>query len=778
MKGRRGWMTFVIWLSMLCLMMVASATGQPKPKRVAVISSSGVNNDFRSFNEYDGCLQHLGWKFDKFRNTELVKFFERFRDYDLVLTTSLWNYGDPQDMRPFIPRWKQYLNEDSIVVLTDMAYAPMCDWLSAWDAQLFIEYSDAFRDLGAERAALDVSVPSRFLTEPHPIGALNYWAHFRRWGNRYKVWAKTKGGTAIGLVTVIGRGVLIVTTGWSFSPKMLQNLYANAIAIKSGVWLAWTKAPSEIAPGKFSAHLVMENLCDEPNTIELLPKLRRRDGQVLFVGKRQHIALLPKAKRTVAVILPCQIRGDLEAVAVYRTGDVTKTLEVTHPFRVPSLVEVQLKRTVFVRSDMIEVTVRMTPAIGQTAKCSVTVRDSQFRQVFQRRFEKAVGSKMIALPAQKLPPGRYQVQAEAVVKRKGREQGMATVTFEVVDFDRPPLVVRVGKNGELLINDKPVFPIGTYHVGTEDLKVIKALGFNCVTSPIYGGEQTELMEEQRAWHDEANRQGLWVITELSEYIRSGRRNFEQARKLVSQLRVHPATIVHYAIDEPMGGGIGRELVMQFCQVVKEADPDHPTIVNEVPGAVVTYADIADITGTDPYPIGRGVPESLAWVGTSIQQAVKAAKRRPVWGAIQSHRQPPPNSQNRFPTPAETRCMAYLALNNGAKGLLFYAWGDTYQTPQGLWVSGFKYSNELQTFFWRLNRELAEIGLHYALGQIQRDVIRIEPSDVPLNAVWLVHGDVKIAIIVNPTSRPVRAVVTTPISQVDKEFAAFEVHIVR
>ncbi len=778
MSERRSWANFVAWLSVLCLVTVTAATGQIKPQRVAVISSSGVNNDFRSFNEYDGHLRHLGWGFDKFRNTELVKFFERSSDYDLVLTTSLWNYGDPQDMRPFIPHWQKYLSEGGIVVLTDMAYPSMCEWLSAWDAQLSIDYGDASQDLGIEKSVLDVSIPSRFLTTPHFVGALNYWAHFRRWGDRYKVWAKTKGGTAIGLVAVVGRGVLIVTTAWAFSPEMLQNLYANAVALKGGVWLTWTQVPSEMTPGNFSAKLVIENLRDEPNTVELQPKLRRQDGQVFSIGKKQSVTLPPRTKRTVAVTLPCHARGDLEAVATYRTGDMTKTLEVVHSFRVPPLVEVGLKRTVFVRSDTVEIVVRMTPPVRQTAKCLVTVHDSRLQRVFQQRFEKAAGSRIIALPAQKLPSGRYQVQAEAVVERKGGERATVTATFEVVDLDRPPLVVRIGKNGELVINGKPVFPIGTYHVGVEDLKVVKALGFNCVTSPIYGGEQTELTKGQQEWHDEAHRQGLWVIAELSEYIRSGRRNFEQARKLVSKLRVHPATIVHYAIDEPMGGGIGRELVRQFCQVIKETDPDHPTFVNEVPGAVVTYADIADITGTDPYPIGSGVPESLAWVGKSIEKAVQVAKNRPVWAVIQSHRQPPPHSKNRYPTPDEIRCMTYLALNNGAKGVLFYAWGDLYRTEEGEWESGFKYSEELQKFFKEFNRELSEIGLHYALGQIRRDGITVEPKEVPLDAVWLVHDNVKMAVIVNPTSRPVRAVVTTPIGRVDKEFVAFEVHIVR
>lgn len=774
MNERRVWITFGAGLSLGGLLTVASAAGQLKPERVAVISSSGVNNDFRSLGEYDGRLQQLGWRFEKFRNTELPQFFERARDYDFVLTTSLWNYGDPQDLRPFLPRWQQYLDGGGIVVLTDMAYTPMCNWLSAWDAGLSIEYGNASEDLGAERAGLAVSTPSRFLTTPHPVGALNYWAHFRRWGSRYQVWAKTKGGTAIGVGAVIGRGVLLVTTGWSFSPAMLQNLYANAIMLKSGVWLTWRQAPDEMSPANFSARLVVENLRGEPNIVELQPQLRRRNGQVLLVGEGQRMALPPKARRTIAVTLLCRVRGDLEAVVAYRTGDMAETFEVAHPFRVPPLVEVRLKRTVFTRSDTVEIAVRTTPPKGRTARCLVTIR-SDADSIFQRRLNK---SETISLPAHKLSPGRYQVRVESVGEEKNGERAVTTTSFEVSSMDRPPLAVHIGRNGELLINGKPVFPLGTYHVGTDDLKAIKALGFNCVTGPIYDGTQTQLTGGQEAWHDEAHRQGLWVITELSEYIRSGRRNFEGARKLVSQLRVHPATVAHYAIDEPMGGGIGRELVEQFCRVVREADPDHPTFVNEVPGVVVTYADIADIAGTDPYPIGSDVPESLAGVGGSIQQAVEAAKGRPVWGIIQSHRQPPPNSQNRFPTPDAVRCMVYLALNHGAKGLLFYAWDDAYQTPQGLWVSGFKYSDELQTFFRQFNGEWARIGLHYALGQIRREAIRIEPPDAPLDAVWLVHGNVRMAIIVNPTSHSVRANLTTPAGRVDKELAAFEVYIVR
>ncbi|MCS7223074.1 MAG: hypothetical protein NZ959_00745 [Armatimonadetes bacterium] len=778
MEGRTGALMLTVGYLFLLAMAGDVALSQVKPKRVAVITSSGVDNDFRSFHEYDGTLQSLGWSFDKFLNTQLRQFFDKSSAYDLVLTTSLWNYGDPQDLSRTIPLWDRYVRQGGIVILTDMAYPPMVDWLKVWHPELWVTYTDAFQDIGPEKAALDLSAPSRFLTTPHPIGALNYWAHFPRWGNRYQVWAKTKGGTAIGLFTTVGKGVLIVTTGWSFSSEMLQNLLANCLALKSGVWVSWSQAPQQIVPGHFKATLSLENVRDETISVLLVPKLLRKDGSSVSEGPPQRIALPSRAQRTIPINLPCPVRGDLEAVVIYKTKETDEGLMVSHQFRVPPLIRLHLVRTIFFRSDLIKIRVLMAPAAGKKGTCAVTIKSPSFPQPLQKKFPLSQKDQLISLSTRSLPPGRYEVEGIALVASKGGEKAVAKETFQVRDQDRPHLQTRIGSSGELLINGQPIFPIGTYHVGTEDLKVIKELGFNCVTSPIYGGDQTELTEGQKVWHDEANRQGLWVITELSEFIRSGRRNLDQARRLVSQLRAHPATILHYAIDEPLGGGIGVDLVREFCQMIKETDPDHLTFVNEVPGAVALYAAIGDITGTDPYPIGSDVPKSLGWVADAVAHAVAAAKGRPVWAVIQSHRQPPAHSKNRFPTPEEIRCMAYLALNSGAKGLLFYAWGDVYHTPQGDWLSGFKFSDELRAFFRRFTAELSQIGLHYALGKIRKDVVKIDPPQAPLNAVWVEREPVRMAVIVNPTSQLIRAAVQTPIGSLQKQWSPFEVHILR
>lgn len=740
-----------------------------RPNRVALISSSGVNNDYRSWMEYDERLRILGWQYDKFRNTDLAQFFQKQSDYDLILTTSLWNYGDPQEMRHYLLQFGAFLEKGGIAILTDMAYPPMCDWLADLDPQLFIEYGDARRDLGGEKAQLDITSPSSFLTSPHRFLSLPYWAHIRRWGNKYKVWAQTKGGTAVGLVANIGKGVLIVTTAFALSPEMLENLYTNAMGLKTGLMGEWKEPPSEIPPGTFRTSFIVENLKDVSQRAQIKFSIRQ-NGNILSEGKWEAFTLGPRERKVLRVSLPCQGRGALSAVAYLKAnGDVT---EFHHAFRVPPLVEMSLPRTIFFPWENVELRIRSAPPEGEKASCRVTIKGESLAKPIEKDLSLVFGERKIIFPAGTFPASRegerYEVEVRAITKR---ESEVAKGGFEV-RIPKEASRVSLGKKGELLVDGKPFFPIGTYHVGKEDLKKVRELGFNCVTSPIFGGDQRELSKGHQEWFEEAHLQGLWVITELSEYIRGGRRNFEEARSLVSQLRLQPHILVHYAIDEPAGGGIPPDVVKRFCEIIKETDPDHPTFVNEVPGEVVKYAHTGEIIGTDPYPIGASTPDSLAWVGNSVKEMRDASKGRPVWAVIQAHRQPPPHSQNRFPTGEEIRCMTYLALNNGAKGVLFYAWGDTYDD----WVSGFAFSEELKNFFRGFLKELQKVGMHYAMGEIRRDSIKIEPADAPLDAVFVKDRNKEMVVIVNPTSKPVRAKVKSPLGEWREDFSPFEVWI--
>lgn len=756
-------------LLLILSILLSPGFGAMKPRRVALISSSGVNNDFRSWKEYDGQLQELGWQYDKFLNTELDKFFSRASDYDLVLTTSLWNYGDPQDMRTYIPQWEKYMRNGGVLVLTDMAYPPMCDWLSSLDPELYIHYGDASRDLGIN-SQLDLSSPSSFLRLPNAINAFPYWAHFPRWGKKYSVWAMTKGRTALGLFALVEGGILIVTTGFGFSSKMLENLYQNAVNLKSGLDIRWQKVPQNVKPSKFQGEILVKNLKGKMVSLEMNFQLKQGE-KVLYQTDTQRIHISAQGQKAISVAIPCPNRGDFTVVVKYKTKEMEEPNELSYSFKIPPLVEVSLNRTLFAHSDEMKVEVRTTPREGESVNCRLSILDKSSRVLWVKSW---IGKEeeTIRVPVSSLSPGEYLLSVNGEAKSESFSQ---EIHFKVSEEESPAVITKIGKNGELLINGKPFFPLGTYHIAEEDLSEVKKMGFNCVTSPIYGGDQSELKQGQLSWHNSAKEAGLWVITELSEYIRSGRRNFEQAKELISQLRLHPSTIAHYAIDEPLGCGIGKDLVKQFCNLIKEVDPDHITFVNEVPGEVIEYAGIGDVTGTDPYPIGQDVPKSLAWVGEAVETTVKASGGKPVWAVIQAHRQPPANSRNRYPTPDEIRCMSYLALNHGAKGLLFYAWGDTYQTQNGIWESGFKFNSKLMEYIPTLLGELKEMGEWYLLGEVKRISSQsLEPSFI--DVALIEYKGRRRLVAINPTNEVIDGRIKIGSEEVFHRFLPFEVFI--
>ncbi|MGB9608732.1 MAG: hypothetical protein ACPL7E_09360, partial [bacterium] len=130
-------------------------------------------------------------------------------------------------------------------------------------------------------------------------------------------------------------------------------------------------------------------------------------------------------------------------------------------------------------------------------------------------------------------------------------------------------------------------------------------------------------------------------------------------------------------------------------------------------------------------------------------------------------------RNRFPTPEELRCMSYLALNHGAKGLLFYAWGDAYPTESGVWESGFKFNSELMEYFPKLLKELKEIGIEYVLGDVERiPATSVYPGF--LDVVLIKYKGKKRIIAINPTSKEVEGRLELPKGEVKHLFKPFEV----
>ena len=147
------------------------------------------------------------------------------------------------------------------------------------------------------------------------------------------------------------------------------------------------------------------------------------------------------------------------------------------------------------------------------------------------------------------------------------------------------------------------------------------------------------------------------------------------RWVAKTLSAHPGLAGFYTADE------------RPADIVPRVFAQHRALAAAAPGTV-TYAvlgdglerqaplwrDAVDVMGLDPYPIVQPTGRNdLAMVGewTRIgQDAVKGA--RPVWMVIQYF---PLTTAGGWPTGAEIKAMSWMSIIEGARGLLYWSWGE-------------------------------------------------------------------------------------------------------
>ena len=266
-----------------------------------------------------------------------------------------------------------------------------------------------------------------------------------------------------------------------------------------------------------------------------------------------------------------------------------------------------------------------------------------------------------AFPAAALPAGQYELRAR-LYSGSGVEDSLGAVFAK-----HPPAAheVKIDLFGQgLLVDGAPFFPVGLYWLRVDVLGEMRRLGFNCGDYYYRLGE-----EEIAALMDEAGREGVRILLELSDFIR-GHALPDQAaiEATVERYREHPALLAWYIVDEPADAGVRPEDVRRIYRRIRELDPYHPVyLVNNRPRTYADYSDGSDILAVDVYPVPR---YPLTRVGEYVEQARWCAPgRRPVWlvaqafGGVEHWPRPP--------TAVELRNMVYQGLVRGARGVLFY-----------------------------------------------------------------------------------------------------------
>src|SRR6266540_2048265 len=234
--------------------------------------------------------------------------------------------------------------------------------------------------------------------------------------------------------------------------------------------------------------------------------------------------------------------------------------------------------------------------------------------------------------------------------------------------------VAIDATGSLVIDGQTVFPIGlseappqggTTRDGRDAWAEVASAGANFVRTGLREWNLQQIDNQiaaERARMDAAAAHGLdcWPrlgnAGNLPPPAADGQPSVNEQLlvKIVNGLKAHAALGAYKGVDEPAWGGIPAAGLARARTRLRAIDPDHPIVITQAP---------------------LGTVASL--VGDVTKKMVEAAGAKPIWMTLQiawsgiSPNQQRPGLVPRFPTLQEERFMAYQAIVDGARGLVFF-----------------------------------------------------------------------------------------------------------
>ena len=393
----------------------------------------------------------------------------------------------------------------------------------------------------------------------------------------------------------------------------------------------------------------------------------------------------------------------------------------------------------------IEARVNLNAAQRAGARMTVEITDSHGRQI-QTGTADVSGGDLVGLnlrvPIQ--APGVFDITAQL---KDGAGKDIATAKTDVHVVPRDASRVQMGPDGFLRIAGKPNFPIGMYSAGHYE-EMGKA-GFSATHN--YGittGEADETINltdtHLKELLDNSLRCGMRMMVELPRKAIE-KAQWQQVRRRIETFRHHPGLLC-WGSEERVARGVAPLTNMAILyHLVHELDPDHPLVLGDTKDNIKKlqtdrrdfFPDAcmdAGIWWWYPIPLKEpdgngleggqrvaGILEPPPWLTTTIS-------KKPLWIAIQSYQKP--SKEARFPTPAEYRCMAYLSIINGVKGLFFYTGSgqhDFNKKPSGL-------LNKLTEGHWdyvqKLVHELRELS-PVIMAPTPAGRLVLSPADAPV-----------------------------------------------
>lgn len=251
----------------------------------------------------------------------------------------------------------------------------------------------------------------------------------------------------------------------------------------------------------------------------------------------------------------------------------------------------------------------------------------------------------------------------------------AAVAVPATQTPKQQKIVQIRADGTTLIDSKPFFPFGFYHVSWKAtaaermsaLRDIAAAGFNTIHASATN------IDDYGEFLDEADRLGVYVLTE---------QNSIGLLNLVNTFKHKPAVLGWSIADDVDNGKLSSDDVLKFHQQAKQADPNHITYVSGYSKKLRQFVNCADVSARQSYPIKWRKPEELPATYSDILVVREAASKfqRSTYANLQTYswRLHPSKKYEgaQVPTFPELRNMTYQALLGGAKGIVYYTYHDS------------------------------------------------------------------------------------------------------
>jgi hypothetical protein len=236
-------------------------------------------------------------------------------------------------------------------------------------------------------------------------------------------------------------------------------------------------------------------------------------------------------------------------------------------------------------------------------------------------------------------------------------------------------------------NSVPEDPVAAAKQYDRDFADMAAHGINCVVVP------NTPPPHHKPILDAAQKHGLKLVIELGldggeigQMIRGTKPlDMDQVRKVfekdLAPIKDHPALWKVQLLDEPAAG----EPLARYdkiAQALREYDPAHaPFCCLAGVGSVESFAKITQspIVAWDFYPVSNDTEpgdkkpiQATADAAHSANEKAQQANAN-TFAVLQTFSQP----GVRFPAPAEIRCMSYLSLANGSRGVFWFIYGTQF-----------------------------------------------------------------------------------------------------